>query len=524
MRWSRFLIRVSEGISEKKLPCRWNVKGKIAARMTPSQPTVSKVSRLDLASKKSLIAERAIRGCVVLLAVFLVYAAASSWLNCYRLARQPFQFDYEEGNVLNAAVRIRAGLTPYPTPGSWPVVINCYGPISYYLSAALIQPLQPNFFGPRAATLAAALIVAVEVALLAWFFTREVLVSISFAACYLALPLVQLWAPLLRVDLIGLAFSLGGLILFCFSRRARLLVPLLFALALLCKITFLAAPATCALILIRERNWKNLQSYGLTMTLLLGASFAFLQWRTHGAFLFHQFGTHVDPLSWHNYKFLASTVLGQLPMLLALGLIASLRMKRVTEPLIYLLVSAASTMTALKIGSDSNHFLECAAALCIFAAVGFYEIRKMGGSPIAKIALIALCCGILIEQAWVHRAFYTSKGVVDGCSDAYSYISQHNQVLSENVGALVLTGRPVLLSNPFVYAQLLRHGNWPPGRVEQMVERKTADLVVIGKPGIIEQRWSAPFLAALASNYHLSRRFACSDAVQAFEPNPAQTQ
>jgi len=487
----------------------------------PPSPTIDP-KRTGTPNQQNLVAEKIIRVCVMLLTVCLVYAAASSWLNCYRLARQPFQFDYEEGNVLNAAVRIRAGLTPYPPPGSWPVVINCYGPIPYYLSAALIQPLQVTFFGPRAAILVAAPIVAVEIALLIWFFTGELLLSIGFAACYLALPLVQLWTPLLRVDLIGLAFSLAGLTLFCFSRRARLQVPILFTLALLCKITFLAAPATCALIMIRRRNWSQLRFYILAMILFVSTSFAFLQWKTHGAFLFHQFGTHVDPLSFRNYELMALTVLGQVPMLLALSLIAHIRMKRFTEPLIYLLVSIVGTMTALKIGSDSNHFLEFAAALCIFAAVGLDECRKMTGKPVAKAALIALCCGILVEQAWVHRAFYTSKGVVDGCSDAYSYMSQHNQVLSENVGALVLRGRPVLLSNPFVYAQLVRHGNWRPGRVEQMVEQKTADVVIIGKPEIKEQRWSAPFLSALDSNYHLTRRFACSDATEAFEPNSAQ--
>jgi len=84
---------------------------------------------------------------------------------------------------------------------------------------------------------------------------------------------------------------------------------------------------------------------------------------------------------------------------------------------------------------------------------------------------------------------------------------------------LVLTGRPVLLSNPFVYAQLVRSGKWPSGRVEQMLEESTADLVIIGKPRISEQRWSQPALAALASNYHVSKRFACPDAMVAYEPN-----
>src|SRR5216683_2476544 len=118
-----------------------------------------------------------------------------------------------------------------------------------------------------------------------------------------------------------------------------------------------------------------------------------------------------------------------------------------------------------------------------------------------------------------NRALYSSQGVVDECPQAYAYIRDHERVLSENVGALVLTGRPVLLSNPFVYAQLVRSGKWPSDRVEQMLEESTADLVIIGKPRISEQRWSQPALAALASHYHVSKRFACADAMVAYEPN-----
>jgi 2,4-dienoyl-CoA reductase-like NADH-dependent reductase (Old Yellow Enzyme family) len=108
---------------------------------------------------------------------------------------------------------------------------------------------------------------------------------------------------------------------------------------------------------------------------------------------------------------------------------------------------------------------------------------------------------------------------VDECPLAYAYIRDHDRVLSENVGALILTARPVLLSNPFVYAQLVRSGRWPTGRVEQMLQESRADLVIIGKPSISEQRWSQPALAALASNYHVSRQFVCADARLGYEPN-----
>jgi hypothetical protein len=173
----------------------------------------------------------------------------------------------------------------------------------------------------------------------------------------------------------------------------------------------------------------------------------------------------------------------------------------------------------LKVGSESNHFLELEAALCISSATGVCELQKMKSLPFATAGLVVLCGVIFAVEGVANRALYSSQGVVDECPQAYAYIRDHERILSENVGALVLTGRPVLLSNPFVYAQLVRSGKWPSGRVEQMLEEGTADLVIIGKPRISEQRWSQPALAALASNYHVSKRFVCADAMVAYEPN-----
>ena len=70
-------------------------------------------------------------------------------------------------------------------------------------------------------------------------------------------------------------------------------------------------------------------------------------------------------------------MLRQTPVLVALSLIGILRARRLSEPSIYLLAVILGTVTALKRGSESNHFLELEAALCISAAIGIYELQKM---------------------------------------------------------------------------------------------------------------------------------------------------
>jgi len=465
------------------------------------------------------VLERAAQICLGLLAVCLVYAAIVSVANGFRLAREPLQLDYEEGNVLNAAVRINAGLTPYPAPHSWPVVLNPYGPIPYHIVAGLIRSGEPEFFHPRIASLVAASIVAIEIGLLAGSFTNSVLLGVSFGAFFLTLPLVQEWAPLLRVDLMGLAFSLAGLVVFFRLPRLRMLAPFLFAMALLCKVTFLAAPLTWMAILARRGRWRELAFGMLGGAAILGAAVATLQWRTHDAFLFHQFGTHADRLSWPTYRTHALQVLGETSVLVALTLVGILRMRRLNEPLIYLAFVMLGTVTGLKVGSESNHFLELEAALCVSAAIAIDELQKMKRLPIAAAGLVALCGLLLAVHGLANRALYRAQGTIEGCPQAYAYIRDHQQVLSENVGALVLAGKPVLLSNPFVYAQLVRSGKWPSGRVEHMLQESAAGLVVTSNHRLSQLRWSEPALAAISSNYHLTRRFACSDAVLAYEPN-----
>lgn len=478
----------------------------------------SSYQRIELKNYKAS-PERMTQICWGLVAVCLVYAASASVANGFQLARQPYQLDYEEGNILNAGVRINAGLTPYPVPQSWPVVLNSYGPIPYLITAGLIGSGEAEFFRPRMVSLLAALLVAFEIAVLAWGFTDSAGLGISFGALFLTLPLVQQWAPLLRVDLLGLAVSLAGLVVFFRLPRVHFLCAPLFALALLCKVTFLAAPLTCIAILIRRRRWRALLVASVAGAAVLGTAVGALQVSTHGAFLFHQFGTHPDRLSFTNYRNHASQLLLETPVLLALTWIAILRLRRLADPLIYLLFAVLGTVTALKLGSESNHFLEVAAALCVSSAIGVYELQKMKSRPEAMVGMVVFCGVMIAGYGIANRALYSSRGLVDECPLAYAYIRDHDRVLSENVGALILTARPVLLSNPFVYAQLVRSGRWPTGRVEQMLQESRADLVIIGKPSISEQRWSQPALAALASNYHVSRQFVCADARLGYEPN-----
>src|SRR3954470_16038060 len=73
--------------------------------------------------------------------------------------RAPFQYDYEEGNILNALLRITQGATPYPDPRSLPNVINPYGPVAYYLLVLPVKAFGLAFVYPRAMILGCTILI-----------------------------------------------------------------------------------------------------------------------------------------------------------------------------------------------------------------------------------------------------------------------------------------------------------------------------------------------------------------------------
>src|SRR4051812_48090378 len=80
-----------------------------------------------------------------------VVAAIRLWQFFSRLPiAAPFQFDYEEGNILNALLRIMQGATPYPDPHALPNIINPYGPAAYYLLVVPVKIFGLGFAYPRA--------------------------------------------------------------------------------------------------------------------------------------------------------------------------------------------------------------------------------------------------------------------------------------------------------------------------------------------------------------------------------------
>jgi hypothetical protein len=344
--------------------------------------------------------------------------------------------------------------------------------------------------------------------------------------------MVYPWFYMLKADLTGLALTLGGLFVFVtLPRRWYLSLPF-FILAIFCKYTLVAAPGACFWYAISKKDWKKAGLLAGSLTAFIVLGFAWEQHQSGGWFAFHLFRTHPQPYSLTQAWELLEPVLRTHAVLfvMALGVIAlDWRRRTFSLPSIYLLLCAVTALTAGKIGAAENHFLELLAAICLCAALSYqWLIQQSSGA--AGLAVVTATLAFLTLTT---TPFRFAKPIVPlvGCGRAYSDVKtgEGEKILSENVGALVLAGKPVLVSDPFVYSWMADQASWPEAELERMVRSHYFDSILLGdavdmrgpSSGTIwttPHRWSPAVLDAIAQNYQLEKQFECADAAYLYVP------
>jgi hypothetical protein len=256
----------------------------------------------------------------------------------------PYQLNYEEGNILNAAVRIIQGANPYPAIQPPIYVFNTYGPVVYYLITPPVKHFGPVFLYPRVLICIAGSIITALIVVLLRRAGISLKMSRSFGLLYLTLPVVQDWVYLLRVDLVGIVFTLAGLgVCWAIPRRWYLAAPL-FVAAIFSKYNLIAAPAACCVFFAFRKEWYK--AAGLAACVGGPSLFLFsvLEKATRGWFAFHMFRTHPDPyffLKWAE-MFLPALGLHAVLMILVIVLeVEDMRRHRVSLPMIYFSLAIA---------------------------------------------------------------------------------------------------------------------------------------------------------------------------------------
>jgi hypothetical protein len=125
--------------------------------------------------------------------------------------------------------------------------------------------------------------------------------------------------------------------------------------------------------------------------------------------------------------------------------------------------------------------------------------------------------------------FFLYRPAVDDpslCDNTYQFLrSRGNSVLTDNVGALLLSGKPVLVSNPYVFSQLAMHSGWSDAPIVDRIRSKQFDVILLmdpaGKYTGPDSRFTPDTVLAIKQNYHVATQFDCPDTMFAYVPNPA---
>ena len=478
----------------------------------------------EIAAEKA--APRSVESLLFVCAVLGTLAVLVPW---WRLATLPYQIDYGEGLMLEGALSLRQGRPLYPAASGLPVVLHVYGPLAYAVTAATLRLGHVSFTAGRVLILFCALAVSAVIATMLRRWIGSLRIALAFGLILLTLPAFRFWTYLLRADLFGIAISLSGLALFALKPRYKYWSVLFFAAALFCKYSLLAAPLAVFLHLLVTRQLRDAARFATFLGLTCGAAFAVLQARTGGGFAFHMFSTHPDRYSLAQVGALTGVVWLSAPVVTGLALFHVLREIRSREPdipAIYFIAASITSLTAGKLGSTTNHFLEWMVASCLCAGMGYAAAKSQYPRRLLQI-IVALVLSIAVGlsmQSWPSQQPYSE---LSECSGIYDYVASSSspRVLSQSLGPLLLAGKPVLLTDPFVYGQLVQHGMWSDSTLVRLVNERYFDVILTAvDPGHIRAGdvniWPPSLLEVMGRHYRVVKRFHCRDSSLILEPRP----
>ncbi|QQV79121.1 hypothetical protein H5J25_16375 [Sphingomonas aliaeris] len=344
-----------------------------------------------------------------------------------------YDLDYGEGIVWQQMRNMLAG-TGYAPLRTYPAIVYHYPPVYHLTTAALawaagIDELLAGRLVSLLSTFASMLFVGMltysavskdESTVVRWL-------SAGVAAACLAMnSTIVEWAVLMRVDMLGCALTLGGLVLSVRAFTRPTLVPLaalVFVLAVYTKQTNIAGPAAAfvALWFIRPRSALALLGWCAGLGLI---ALAVLTLTTEGGFLRHILFYNVNRLDWKRWQLLMEVMPSQAPLIaaacfaiyaawrrLAEGGYAALRTRTggdETNATLLLLLSFVAVKTAmlpmiLKSGSSTNYLIEWScgiATLAGLAAVPVLRVAHRGDAWPSPILVACLTIALPISAWW----------------------------------------------------------------------------------------------------------------------------
>jgi hypothetical protein len=447
-------------------------------------------------------------------------AGLTLWLGVTGLVF-PYQLDYGEGLMLRFVQAWSQGEPIYKGIEGYPYVTANYPPLTLVLARVLTPLLGLSYAAGRIWTLLA---VAATTGLIVAWVRRDGgrwLPALAAGLLFLGSPYIYHWAPLFRVDLPGLALTLGGLYVVSWgfrpcaerqpvtARERRLrakqsqastemgfaspskdgaarnggvqkgergrrrfafwLATFLFVAALYAKQSFLFAPAA-AVVYLFLFDRKAAVAMTTAMAGLGGGLFLLITALTGGGFWYGLVASNINRFLWPEFgkqladffgTFAPLTVLAGWYLVDKFLLQRSVPLRSRLRPLdLYLPAALASIWLAGKAGAWENYFFEALAALTVAAGLGLARLaRRPGWLPrLAAPALVLLQVGTMWHTPGDAQD-YLALTQRSNEEIAPIVTAAPEPIISEDMGLLVTNGK-VMDYCSFQYSQLARAGRW----------------------------------------------------------------
>jgi hypothetical protein len=475
------------------------------------------------------------------LAGLIYLAGLTVWLGIKGLAF-PYQLDYGEGVLLHFVKEWSRGRPIYLPAQYYPRITSNYAPLDIVLALALTPLLGITYTVGRLWTLLAVAILAALI--LAWVRGdgRRWLPAVAATLLFVGSPYIYHWAPLFRVDLVGLALSLGGLFAVhlaaprstdrpAVKKTLLWLAVFLFIAALYTKQSFIFAPAAGFLYLFFFVDRRQALKLASSMIVLGGGLFLLINALTSGGFWYGLVASNVNPFLWPEFWEQQSDFFGTFAVtgLLAAWYVVdkfvmdrSMSFRDKVRPLdLYLPAALSSLFLAGKAGAWENYFFEALAILVLCGGLGLARLGRYGRWSYQFVAplLLLVQVGLMWHTPQVADRYLTlTRQSNEGMAPILA--GTPDPIISEDMGLLV-TNDKVLDYYSFQNSQLARVGRWDQSWELGKLRDRNLSLVVLERGTRLDvdhyQRFTREFLSQLDLNY---RHDATVGKYDVYKPDP----
>lgn len=455
----------------------------------------------------------------------------------WAILRYPFAAQGSESLIVYEAGLLARGESIYQEngPDRHGFLSGPYTPL-YSIAVAATLTLTPTVYaGGRAITLVSWLVLLATLGALAWRGRDRRTGALGAVTAIVALAVFTpgvIWSVRVKPTIPALALSALGLLIVQRTYRSRrgpyfwALLP--FVAAFYTKQTAVAAPAAATIFLLVHAGWRRALVFAGCGAFAGGAIFLACDLATNGQFYRHIVGDHRLP--WHaqllrNY---GGLLLRDYWPLLAAGAVAALALVvarvRSVAPY-YLLVTAALLPTVGVVGADHDHLIEIvlAAALAVGAALATTAPALIGAQaptkgqrgatalrwsayPLAALLLAQLVTGWMPDRWYAAELARPDPKVRRQLELIVTNLrGTPGDALAEDVGLLVLAGKPVPYDDPLTMAALARLGRWDQRQLLDDINNRRFSLILLPANPRTEL-WTPEVLAAIRANYDLKFR------------------